>query len=300
MREYRRKYGISYFFIVITVMTALISFEIAEGKGVPTGDVVYAVNASAFNQTGGDPATSSGTNPFVSQTVFESLATHDYMVRDIPALAKSWKTAENWSHIDIFLRDDIHTIKFHNGAPVTAEDVKYSIETYMRIDLKWLFTPLYKRGVKQIEIVNPHQIRVHLNRPFLKFIGRFSIAGGIFPKEYREKVGDSGFADKPIGAGPFEWVDYKQDQWFKVEAVQAHYRKVPEIKTLKFIYVPDNSTRLAMLKAGEVDIAQMNSPQVPQVKADSRLRIVLGKYYSGMVLVYADLAKKKEIVVVCL
>ena len=78
------------------------------------------------------------------------------------------------------------------------------------------------------------------------------------PKKYREKVGDAGFADKPIGSGPFKWVDYKQDQYFTMEALPKHHRKTPEFKTLKIVYVPDHATRLAMLQAGEVDIIQLD------------------------------------------
>jgi len=294
MKKSRQKYLLAFALVMITSISVFFSVEMTESKDNPTGDVVYAISSSSFGRIGGDPVTSNGSNPYVSQTVFEGLTTVDDRAADIPALAKSWHIAENWSHIDINLRDDIHSIKFHNGEPVTAEDVKYSLETFMRPESRWLFKPLYTDLVDKIEIVNPYKIRVHLTGPMLRFNGHFSIAGGIFPKQYREKVGDAGFADKPIGAGPFKWVDYKQDQWFQVEAVQEHYRKTPEIKTLKFIYVPDHATRLAMLRAREVDIAQLSAPHVPAVKADPALRVVLGKYYSGSVLVYADLKKKEE------
>jgi peptide/nickel transport system substrate-binding protein len=293
MKKVEPKQLLVFVLLAVSTLTTFITSKITEAEEGPAGEVVYAVNSSAFNQKGGDPATSSGGASFSAQTVFEHLVVNDYTLQDLPALAKSWKIAENWSHIDIFLRDDIHDIKFHNGDPVTAEDVKYSLETYLRIELRWLFAPIYKRQVKKIEIVNPHQIRVHLNGPLLKFLGRMTLCNGIFPKKYREEVGDDGFADKPIGAGPFKWVDYKQDQWLKVKAVKTHYRKVPEIKSLKFIYAPNASTRLAMLKAGEVDIAELISPQIPQVESDPNLRVVLGKYRQGFVLAYADLAKRK-------
>ena len=111
------------------------------------------------------------------------------------------------------------------------------------------------------------------------------------PKNYREKVGDRGFADKPIGTGPYKLVEYKQDVYWKAEAVRKHFRHTPEIKTIKVVYVPDHPTRMAMLKAGEADIAEINPPNVPEVQSDPSMRLVLNKYTHLAALVYADLDK---------
>ena len=110
------------------------------------------------------------------------------------------------------------------------------------------------------------------------------------PKKYREKVGDKVFADKPIGSGPFKWVDYKQDQFFKMEALKKHHRKTPEFKTLKFVYVPEHSTRLAMAKAGEADIAELIGPHIPVIKADPNIKILQTKHTIGTSLAFFDLA----------
>jgi ABC-type transport system substrate-binding protein len=75
-----------------------------------------------------------------------------------------------------------------------------------------------------------------------------------------------------------------------MEAVPNHHRKSPEFKTLKIVYVPEHSTRLAMLKAGEVDIAQLIGPHIPVVKSDPNLQFKLVKYTAGAGLVFDDLA----------
>jgi len=270
---------------------ALILFALAPAAGLAaqTGSVNYAVGDSAFNRVGGDPATfSGGSGPSVSHTVFDGLTIEDWDKRDIPAIAKSWKVAPGWEYIDFFLRDDV---KFHDGVRVTAEDVKFSFETYLRPDMKFVFGPLFKRKIKTIEVKNPFHVRIFLDGPYMGFSGQFSFGGGVMPKAYREKVGDKGFADKPIGAGPFRWVDYRQDQWFLLEAVPNHYRHSPEYKTLKFLYVPEHATRLAMLQTGEADIISLIGPHIPQVKADPKLKIVYSRYVSGTVLAFADLLK---------
>ncbi|MBW2323060.1 MAG: hypothetical protein JRF41_05970, partial [Deltaproteobacteria bacterium] len=79
------------------------------------------------------------------------------------------------------------------------------------------------------------------------------------------EVGDNGFADKPIGTGPFKWAGYKQDIYWEAEAVEKHFRHTPVFKKLKVMYVPEHSTRLAMLKAGEADIIDAIGPHVPQL-----------------------------------
>ena len=108
------------------------------------------------------------------------------------------------------------------------------------------------------------------------------------------RVGDKGFAEKPVGTGPFKWVEYKQDSYWKVEAVKKHFRHTPAIKTLKMIYVPDHATRLAMLKAGEVDITNVIGPHTVEVKSDPSLRLELDRYTSLTCMTFADLTFPKD------
>lgn len=185
------------------------------------------------------------------------------------------------------MRDDV---KFHNGELITADDVKFSIDTNMRKDLKYVYGGTFRRLFERGEVVGPHHFRLHLKAPAQAIFLRFWWGASIYPKKYREAVGDKDFASKPIGAGPFKWVDYKQDQWFQLEAVTRHHRKVPEIKTLKFVFVPENSTRLAMLKTKEGDIVHLAAPHVREAMKLPGVQIKYSKYIYGSVLAYADLA----------
>jgi peptide/nickel transport system substrate-binding protein len=270
----------------------LTAFLLAPGlaQGEQTGDVVVASPWAVFNTTGGDPAKQTGAPPYANMTVFDSLVHVTQDRQFVPAMAKSFQIAPGWKYIDFVLRDDL---KFHNGAPVTVEDVKYSLDTYMREDLKYVFGQMWRRTIKDVEILSPSEIRIHLAKADWGVIGRLWWGGGIMPKAYREEVGDEGFADKPIGAGPFKWVGYEQDQWLKVAAVKDHYRKTPKFKTLKIVFVPEPSTRLAMLQTGEADIVTLIGPHAPQVEADSNLRVHWVKYTMGVNLVYADLVDPK-------
>jgi peptide/nickel transport system substrate-binding protein len=277
--------------VVILLTSALLVSGFAKSKVEQKGDVVMATWAPIFYQVGGDPATHSSGYPFVAQTIFDSLIYADKDQNMTPSIAKSWKISQGWRVYDFFLRDDI---KFHNGETLTVEDVKYSLEQHLRKEFKYVFYWLWSRKIKSIEIVGPNHLRITLNSPSPGFIGRLWWGTGIFPKKYREKVGDKTFADKPIGTGPYRWLDYKQDVYWKAEAVEHHFRHTPEIKTFKVVYTPEHSTRLAMLKAGEADIIFATGPQLPQIKADPKLRIIWGKWPILRNLVYCDMVAPKE------
>jgi len=254
----------------------------------PKGEVVFATVWQSFLQVGGDPATQMAGNAAMSRALFDSLITVDVKRNYLPSLAKGWKFSSDGKFIDFNLRDDV---TFHNGDKFTAEDVKFSIETYLRKELRFTLAGFFTKAGVRVEIIAPYKVRIHMDTPYPLFFQHLWWGTGMMPKKYREKVGDRGFADKPIGTGPYKMVEFKQDAYWKAEAVKNHFRHTPEIKTIRVIYAPDHPTRMAMLKAGEADIAEINPPNVPEVQSDPNYRIVLNKYTHLAALIYADLDK---------
>jgi len=252
------------------------------------GDVVMATAYPIFYQAGGDPASHMAGLPLLAQTMFERIVEVKLNGKELlPALATTWKVSPDWKFIEFNLRDDV---PFHNGEMVTAEDVKFSIETYMRKKLRYVHGRLWSKNIKEIVVESPTKVKIYMNIADPGLIGRLWWGAGIFPKAYREKVGDKGFAQHPIGAGPFKWVGYKQDQYWQVEALKHHYRKTPEIKTFKLVYVGEAATRLAMLQAREADIVDLSMSNIPVVNGDKDLRIVYSRYPNLTNLLLADLA----------
>jgi len=249
-------------------------------------DVVIASSAAVFSCKGGDPANQSGSPPYSSRTVFNSLVGLTQDGRFISALAESFQIAPGWKYIDFFIREGV---TFHNGDPFSAEDVKYSFDKYMDRKSRFLFRPMWKRTLQEVEIVSPKQVRVHFKEPDQGFLHRLWWGAGMMPKAYREKIGDEEFANKPIGTGPFKWVDYKQDQWIKLESVDKHFLKTPRIKTIRIVFVPEPSTRLAMLKAGEADMGDLIGAHAQQINSEPGFKVHWVKYISGTVLIFADL-----------
>jgi len=144
--------------------------------------------------------------------------------------------------------------KFHNGEPVTAEDVKFSFERYRGIFARGL-----KDRIADVETPDAGRVRFKLKQPwpdFMTFYGTLATgAGWVVPKKYVERVGEDGFRKAPVGAGPYRFVSFTPGIELVLEAFDGYWRKSPSVKRLVLRTIPDPSTRLAALKRGEADIA---------------------------------------------
>jgi peptide/nickel transport system substrate-binding protein len=112
--------------------------------------------------------------------------------------------------------------------------------------------------VAAVETPDPTHVRIRLKQPwpdFLTFYTNATGAGWIVPRKYVEKVGDEGFKKAPVGAGPYKFVSFTPGVELVLEAFDQYWRKPPSVKRLVLRVIPDEATRLAALKRGEVDIA---------------------------------------------
>ena len=220
------------------------------GAAGPEAEMIWGVHIS-LAPTWFDPAETPGViTPFMVM-----YALHDAMLKPMPdqalapSLAESWSASEDGLTYDFVLRKGV---KFHNGDPVTAEDVKYSFERY-----RGTSRDMMKERVAAVEISDPEHVRFKLKKPwpdFLTFYGSATGAGWIVPKKYLEKVGEEGFKKAPIGAGPYKFVSFNPGVELVLESFDQYWRKSPVVKRLVLKVIPDETTRLAALKRGEVDV----------------------------------------------
>src|SRR5687768_11163160 len=218
----------------------------------PEGQMTWAIHVS-LAPTWFDPAET----PALLTPFMVLYALHDAVVKPMPgqaaapSLAESWTASKDGLSYEFVLRKNV---RFHNGEPVTAEDVKFSFERYRGAASKTL-----KERVAAVEVVDPARVRFRFKSPwpdFMTFFGTPSTGSAwIVPKKYVEKVGDDGFKKAPIGAGPYKFVSFNPGVELVLEAFEQYWRKPPTVKRLVFRVVPDETTRLAMLKRGEADIA---------------------------------------------
>ncbi len=218
----------------------------------PAGQMTWAVHFS-LAPTFFDPAETPGIiTPFLVL-----YALHDALVKPMPgkpqagSLAESWTVSPDGLVYEFVLRQGV---KFHNGDALTAEDVKFSFERY-----RGAGATIMKARVAAVEIVDPLRVRFRLKRPWADFMTFFGTpatgAAWIVPKKYLEKVGDEGFKKAPVGAGPYKFVSFAPGIELLLEANEQYWRKAPSVKRLVFKSVPDEATRLAMLKRSEADVA---------------------------------------------
>lgn len=238
----------------------------------PKGELLYALHVTIA------PAWFDPAETPAQITPFGVLyAMHDALVRPLPgsrmgaALAETWSESPDGLTYEFTLRPGL---KFHNDDPCTTEDVKFSFMRYKGAGAKEL-----QAQVKSIEIVDPLTIRFHLHKPwpdFMTFYGTTATAAGVVvPKKYMEQVGDDGFKKHPIGMGPYKFVSHTPGVELVMEAHEGYWRKVPYIKRVIMKGIPEGTTRLAMLKKGETDIAfALEGTVAEEVKRDPKLQLV--------------------------
>ena len=245
----------------------------------PEGELRYAVYVT-IAPAWLDPAEVVGVlTPF-----WVMYALHDAVVKPMPgnhltpSLAESWTVSPDQRSYEFKLRQGV---KFHNGDPFTAEDVKFSFHRAKG-------GKVLREKVKDVVVVDPHRVRFVLHEPwpdFLTFYGTMATsAAWIAPRQYMEKVGEDGFKKAPVGLGPYKFVSNTPGVELVLEANEQYWRKVPSVKRLVFKSVPDSSTRLAMLRRGEVDLAYLiDGPLAQDVKRDPNLKLAfsggIGTFY---------------------
>src|SRR5262245_20319295 len=193
----------------------------------PTGTMTFGAHVTLATRWLDTSETEAEITPFM---IYYAL--HDALVRPMPgnlhapSLAESWTMSKDGRTWDFVLRKGI---RFHNGEPITAEDVKFSFERY-----KGAGAPLFRERVREVQVVDPGRVRFQLSDPwpdFMTFYGTSaSGAAWVVPKKYFEKVGEEGFRRTPIGAGPYKFVSFQPGIELVLEAFDDYWRKTPSVK----------------------------------------------------------------------
>jgi peptide/nickel transport system substrate-binding protein len=248
----------------IAPLAMLVLLSAAPAAAQPSGTMTWGSHVTLATRWLDTSETESEITPFMIL-----YALHDALVKPMPeslntpSLAESWSVSKDGRTWEFVLRKGV---KFHNGDPVTAEDVKFSFGRY-----KGSQAPLFKERVREVEVVDPGRVRFQLKEPwpdFMTFYGTSaSGAAWIVPKKYFENVGESGFRKAPVGAGPYKFVSFNPGIELVLEAFEGYWRKVPSVKRLVLRSIPDESTRAAALKRGEVDVAYyFNGPIAEDIR----------------------------------
>jgi len=268
------------------VFLGLTTIRPAHAADAPAGTLTIGVHVTLVNRWL-DPGETEGLiTPFMLLYVL-----HDALVKPMPgsinapSLAESWSLSKDGLTYEFILRKNA---KFHNGDPVTADDVKFTFERYKGSGVR-----LLKEKVKAVQVVAPNRVRFVLKEQwpdFMAFYGTSATgAGWIVPRKYVEKVGEDGFRKAPVGAGPFKFVSFNPGVELVLEAFPEYWRKIPHVKRIVMRSIPDESTRAAALKTGEVDLAYLfGGPIAAELRKTAGLRVVAPMLYGVYWLDFLD------------
>src|SRR5437867_4999179 len=230
--------------LLAPVVALLLLLAPAGAADAPGEQITWAVHTTLV-PTYFDPAETTIITSFM--VLF---ALHDAVVKPMPgkplagSLAESWTASPDGLVYDFVLR---RGVKFHNGDPVTAEDVKFSFERYRGIFARGL-----KDKVADVETPDAGRVRFRLKQPwpdFMTFYGTLATgAGWVVPKKYVERVGEDAFRKAPIGAGPYRFVSFTPGIELVLEAFEGYWRKSPSVTRLVLRTIPDPATRLAAVR----------------------------------------------------
>jgi peptide/nickel transport system substrate-binding protein len=184
--------------------------------------------------------------------VMEMLYAHDTEGHLTPALAESVAVSEDGLVYDFRLRKGV---TFHNGDPFTAEDVRYSWQRGIDPKIINQRGVVVLKNIADIEIVDPYRVRVKLKIADSSTLDNMDGTFYILDKKYMtEGEGREETTRKPIGTGPFKFVERKIGESIKLTANENYWGHVPQIGDVTMRIVPDSQARFALVQTGEADI----------------------------------------------
>jgi peptide/nickel transport system substrate-binding protein len=187
-----------------------------------------------------------------------------------PMLATGWKIVNDTTW-EFTLRQGV---RFHNGEPFNAESVKATMEYLQNPANKSHYAPYWKL-VKEVQIVNDHTVRFVTEKPWPSLIDRASLTDFlVLPAKALRELGPAKLAEKPIGTGPFRFVEWKRDERLVLEKNPDYWQGPAEVSRVTFRFIPEFSARLASLLSGEIDIMKDVPPHtVEAVERSGRAKI---------------------------
>ena len=192
----------------------------------------------------------------VGVSMFDSLVGRDAENRLVPQLAESWKLldATTWQFT---LRKGVI---FHDGEPFNAEAVRFTIRRVLDPEQK---SPNRANiaEIARVDALDDSTINIVTRQPYAPLLSRL-IDFPILPPKYTAEKGNQVFALRPVGTGPFKFVELIKDDRLVLEAFDRHWRGAPKVRRIVFKPIPEPFTRAAALRNNEVDLVTTLPPNL--------------------------------------
>lgn len=203
--------------------------------------------------------------------IFDSLLSRGDDLQIQPNLATSWEQLEP----DVWQFELREGVTFHNGEPFNAEAVKFTIDRFIDPELN-APQATHVQTVTGAEVVDEYTVNIHTDGPDAILLARMTeLFGVILPPQYIAEVGDEGFAEHPIGTGPWKFVEWAKNERIVLDSFEDYWQGAPEVDRLVLRPVPEAASRIASLVAGEVDfIDTVPYALIPQIEGYDHLDVL--------------------------
>ncbi|MBN6205792.1 ABC transporter substrate-binding protein [Ralstonia pickettii] len=242
--------------MILTILLSACGFsdpeEESETGGKDTGDGYDLLTiANPADITTLDPQNNNViTTSAVLVNIYNKLVKRDPVGEIVPDLATDWEQVDDTTW-EFTLAEGV---TFHNGDAFTAEDVKFSLERVANDDTLQQYSVFNK--IDEVKAVDEHTVQIITKEADPQLLSRLSTsAASIFPASHFEEVGAESFFKSPVGTGPYQFSEWKRDNYVGLTRFADYFEGEPNWRSVRFTVVPEDSTRVAELLTDKVDIS---------------------------------------------
>jgi peptide/nickel transport system substrate-binding protein len=252
---------------------------IGQGQPAPGGGALVVQQTSEPPGLDLTATPASATAGVVFYNIQEALLKVDQQGKLVPWLAERWQTAADNLTYTFFLKKGV---RFHNGRPFTAEDVKFVLDRARNPETKHPHVKQYE-DIATIDVKDPQTVTITLKQPNAMFLYNVARQGSvIYPREAVEQQ-----KSNPIGTGPFTLARWDRgDRIVLKKNPDYHVKGLPRLEQVTFRFIPDPNAALAALQAGDIDVLAfgLGPESVEVVRRSPALQVVLGETTSDVIL----------------
>ncbi|WP_282155976.1 ABC transporter substrate-binding protein [Cytobacillus gottheilii] len=209
--------------------------------------------------------------------LYDTLFNLDENNKPQPWLVKDYKISEDGLTYELNLHDNV---KWHDGEPLTAEDVKFTMDYFIKYPKSRFTNPL--KAISSIEVLGETSIKLVLSQADPNFMIQPLSDLPILPQHIWSDVTNPDEETNALGSGPYILEEHKAGQYYKMKSNDDYFKGTPPINELIFPIIEDTTAMYNALQAGELDVISSSiSPElVEQFESNSALKVVRGPGYS--------------------
>ncbi|WP_102124779.1 ABC transporter substrate-binding protein [Deinococcus planocerae] len=217
-----------------------------------------------------DPALSAAAvDRQVLYQVFDRLVEVDDQLKIVPSLARSWKITDGGLTYTFTLRGGV---EFHDGTPLDAAAVKYSLERNLTLEGSARKNEL--SAVKSVTALNPTTVRLTLSAPYGPLLAVLSDRSGMIVSPTAARAAGKNFGLKPVGSGPFRFASRTQQDNIALDAFRRYWGGTPRLDKLVYRPFPDGDVRYANLVSGAAQVIVLDAKDVAKVEHNAKLGVL--------------------------